>query len=68
MRSNPREYFRMFDAASWRDPGGRLHTLQLVLCKCVDTYVAVKRNQNQICWKWTKVGGRVDRGAGARSC
>ena len=24
------------------------------LCKCVDTYVAVKRNQNQVCWRWRK--------------
>lgn len=25
------------------------------MCKCVDTYVTVKRNQNQICWRWSKV-------------
>jgi hypothetical protein len=53
--SNPREYFRMFESASWRDPAGQLHTLQLALCKCVDTYVEVKHNHNQVCWKWTKV-------------
>jgi hypothetical protein len=26
---------------------------------CLDTYVTVKKNQNQICWKFKKVGGFV---------
>jgi hypothetical protein len=30
-------------------------------CKCVDTYVTVKKNQNQIYWKFQKVGRLVTR-------
>ncbi len=37
------------------EEGGRFAHFELVSCKCVDTYVRVKKNQNQICWKWTKV-------------
>ncbi len=35
--------------------GGNFASYELVSCKCVDTYVRVKKNQNQICWKWCKV-------------
>jgi phosphoethanolamine N-methyltransferase len=49
---NPREYFRIFDAARAARPGGAVAHFELVVCKCVDTYVRVKRNQNQVCWKW----------------
>lgn len=34
---------------------GRYAHFELVYCKCVDTYVRVKQNQNQVCWKWVKV-------------
>lgn len=34
---------------------GRFAHFELVYCKCVDTYVRVKQNQNQVCWKWVKV-------------
>jgi len=34
---------------------GRVAHLELVCCKSVDTYVRVKQNQNQVCWKWRKV-------------
>lgn len=34
---------------------GRFSHFELVYCKCVDTYVRVKQNQNQVCWKWVKV-------------
>ena len=37
------------------EPDGRYSHFELVSCKCVDTYVRVKQNQNQICWKWRKV-------------
>lgn len=33
----------------------QVERFELRFCKCVDTYVQVKRNQNQICWKWVKV-------------
>ena len=36
-------------------PRGRFAHFELVSCKCVDTYVRVKKNQNQICWKLRKV-------------
>lgn len=36
--------------------GGSSEHFELICCKCVDTYVTVKRNQNQICWKFKKVG------------
>lgn len=52
---NPREYFAIFDGVSQELPDGRIAHLELVVCKCVDTYVRVKQNQNQVCWKWRKV-------------
>ena len=39
-----------------RQADGRYARYELVSCKCVDTYVRLKGNQNQICWKWRKVG------------
>ncbi|KAF6264581.1 S-adenosyl-L-methionine-dependent methyltransferase [Scenedesmus sp. NREL 46B-D3] len=53
---NPRDYFAMFDGAELVTGGGASSShLELFCCKCVDTYVTVKRNQNQICWKFHKV-------------
>eukprot|EP00877_Chromochloris_zofingiensis_P011556 jgi/Chrzof1/6654/Cz19g04140.t1 len=52
---NPREYFRILDDVEFVNPDGSISHFELVNCKCVDTYVQVKRNQNQICWKWRKV-------------
>lgn len=46
-RRNPREYFAIFDAATATQPDGRRARFELVSCKCVDTYVRVKHNQNQ---------------------
>ena len=54
---NPREYFAIFDSVQQTLPDGRVAHLELVCCKSVDTYVRVKQNQNQVCWKWTKVIG-----------
>ncbi len=54
---NPREYFRIYDGAEVAAGPGRANWLELVTCKCIDTYVRVKHNQNQICWKWRKVRG-----------
>ena len=44
-------------APSPLQPDGRVAHFELVLCKSVDTYVRVKQNQNQVVWKWKKVGG-----------
>lgn len=54
---NPREYFAIFDSVQQTLPDGRVAHLELVCCKSVDTYVRVKQNQNQVCWKWRKVVG-----------
>lgn len=53
---NPRDYFAIFDKVENMEEDGRFSHFELVSCKCVDTYVRVKHNQNQICWKWRKVG------------
>lgn len=47
---NPREYFRMYDSAAAVEADGRHSHFELCFCKCIDTYVRVKRNQNQIWW------------------
>eukprot|EP00208_Stichococcus_sp_RCC1054_P004429 CAMPEP_0206143654 /NCGR_PEP_ID=MMETSP1473-20131121/21348_1 /ASSEMBLY_ACC=CAM_ASM_001109 /TAXON_ID=1461547 /ORGANISM="Stichococcus sp, Strain RCC1054" /LENGTH=557 /DNA_ID=CAMNT_0053539161 /DNA_START=40 /DNA_END=1714 /DNA_ORIENTATION=+ len=52
---NPRDYFAIFDNTEVDVGGGKFASYELVSCKCVDTYVRVKKNQNQICWKWRKV-------------
>jgi len=59
-RRNPREYFAIFDGTENEEADGRFSHFELVSCKCVDTYVRVKQNQNQICWKWRKVSGGGD--------
>ena len=52
---NPRNYFAIWEATEIEQPDGRFARYELVSCKCVDTYVRLKGNQNQICWKWRKV-------------
>ena len=52
---NPRDYFAIMDAIELREADGRFSHWELISCKCVDTYVRLKKNQNQICWKWRKV-------------
>lgn len=53
---NPRDYFAIFDKAEVVSAdGSSSEHFELINCKCVDTYVTVKKNQNQICWKFRKV-------------
>lgn len=52
---NPRQYFEIFDKVENLEPDGKYSHFELVSCKCVDTYIRVKQNGNQICWKWKKV-------------
>ncbi|KAK9800739.1 hypothetical protein WJX73_003088 [Symbiochloris irregularis] len=52
---NPRQYFHIFDNVEVQQADGQYARFELVSCKCVDTYVRVKQNQNQVCWKWRKV-------------
>ena len=53
---SPKEYFAVVDALEHKEADGRYSHFELISCKCVDTYVRVKKNQSQICWKWRKVG------------
>lgn len=41
-------------AASAPPPSGGSR-LEMVFCHRIDSYVRVKRNTNQLCWKWRKV-------------
>lgn len=52
---NPRQYFEIFDRTRLARADGGYDYFELVVCKSVDTYVKVKQNQNQVCWKWKKV-------------
>jgi 2-polyprenyl-3-methyl-5-hydroxy-6-metoxy-1,4-benzoquinol methylase len=52
---DPRSYFDMFDGARAVVAGGRHARWELVGCRCVEAYVKLKANQNQLCWKWRKV-------------
>ncbi|KAK9831800.1 hypothetical protein WJX74_009654 [Apatococcus lobatus] len=52
---NPRQYFAVYDGLEHTEPDGRQSHFELVSCRCVDTYVQLKGNQNQVCWKWKKV-------------
>lgn len=50
-----RDYFAIWEGSEVRQADGRYARYELVSCRCVDTYVRLKGNQNQICWKWRKV-------------
>ena len=50
-----RDYFAIWEGTEVQQADGRYARYELVSCKCVDTYVRLKGNQNQICWKWRKV-------------
>lgn len=45
---NPRDYFAIFDSVETREADGRFAHFELISCKCVDTYVRIKKNQNQV--------------------
>ena len=60
-RRNPRQYFEIFDKVEYQEPDGQYSHFELISCKCVDTYVRVKQNANQICWKWRKVNAMQPR-------
>ena len=52
---SPKDYFAVVDSLENKEADGRYSHFELISCKCVDTYVRVKKNQSQICWKWKKV-------------
>jgi hypothetical protein len=46
----------MFEKAEMAAADGcSVERFELVSCSTVNTYVTVKQNHNQICWKYTKV-------------
>lgn len=64
---NPREYFAIFDAVSAAEPDGRQARFELVSCRCIDTYVRVKHNQNQARGSPGSLVGRQRVFSGART-
>jgi phosphoethanolamine N-methyltransferase len=52
---DPRAYFDAFDGAEVALEDGSHAHWELVACRCVEAYVRLKANQNQLCWKWRKV-------------
>ncbi|GMH44018.1 hypothetical protein BSKO_11952 [Bryopsis sp. KO-2023] len=52
---DPNSYFCIFDKVSWTDSKGRKFRFELVNARCVETYVRIKQNHNQIAFKWKKV-------------
>lgn len=51
----PQDYFALFDGAEATMADGRIACFKLEFCKSLDSYVELKHNQNQLCWKLTKV-------------
>ena len=45
---NPRDYFKIFDNIAEAAENGKVAHFELLVCKSVDTYVRVKKNQNQV--------------------
>lgn len=58
----PRFYTKVFKECQMQDGSGNSYELSLVGCKCIGAYVRNKKNQNQICWLWQKVGSDDDKG------
>lgn len=52
---DPNDYFCIFDKVVWTDSKGRKFRFELVNARCVETYVKIKKNQNQLTFKWKKV-------------
>lgn len=55
MIRDPNEYFQILDRTLCLSDGGLKYKFDLVHAHCVETYVKLKKNQNQIAWKWKKV-------------
>ncbi|KAL0415745.1 UNVERIFIED_CONTAM: Phosphoethanolamine N-methyltransferase 1 [Sesamum latifolium] len=58
----PRYYTKVFKECHSYDNAGNSFELSLMSCKCIGAYVKNKKNQNQICWIWQKIGSDDDRG------
>eukprot|EP00193_Tetraselmis_chui_P011354 CAMPEP_0177775812 /NCGR_PEP_ID=MMETSP0491_2-20121128/14337_1 /TAXON_ID=63592 /ORGANISM="Tetraselmis chuii, Strain PLY429" /LENGTH=522 /DNA_ID=CAMNT_0019294477 /DNA_START=141 /DNA_END=1710 /DNA_ORIENTATION=- len=51
----PQEYFALFDAAEATLSDGKIGSFKFEFCRSIDSYVKLKHNQYQLCWKLTKV-------------
>ena len=60
---DPRDYFILFDGVEIAEPCGGYAHYELISCRCVNAYIRLKGNQNQLCWKWRKVVTRERRPA-----
>ncbi|KAJ8564467.1 hypothetical protein K7X08_000927 [Anisodus acutangulus] len=58
----PSFYTKVFRECHVNDGNGKSFELSLAGCKCIEAYVRNKKNQNQICWMWQKVGFEDDMG------
>ncbi|EYU33965.1 hypothetical protein ABFS83_09G056000 [Erythranthe nasuta] len=58
----PRFYTKVFKECHSHENSGNSFELALMGCKCIGAYVKNKKNQNQICWMWQKVGSDDDKG------
>mmetsp|Transcript_16946 Transcript_16946/g.42532 ORF Transcript_16946/g.42532 Transcript_16946/m.42532 type:complete len:492 (-) Transcript_16946:154-1629(-) len=63
----PQDYFALFDGAEATMADGRIACFKLEFCKSLDSYVELKHNQNQLCWKLTKVVSDVKTEAAFRN-
>ncbi|KAI3910403.1 hypothetical protein MKX01_034797 [Papaver californicum] len=52
----PRFYTKIFKDCQMLEGSGDSFELSLLSCKCIGAYVRSKKNQNQICWLFQKVG------------
>ncbi|CAN4100295.1 unnamed protein product [Withania somnifera] len=57
-----RFYMKVFQECNLREDSGKSYELSLMGYKCIETYVKIKRNQNEICWIWQKVRSEGDKG------
>ncbi|XP_060205454.1 phosphoethanolamine N-methyltransferase 2-like isoform X1 [Lycium barbarum] len=57
---DPSFYTKVFRECHVNAGNGKSFELSLAGCKCIGAYVRNKKNQNQICWTWQKVGSEND--------
>ncbi|RZC61268.1 hypothetical protein C5167_023026, partial [Papaver somniferum] len=57
----PRFYTKIFKDCQMHEESGDSFELSLLSCKCIGAYVRSKKNQNQICWLFQKVGSDKDK-------
>ncbi|PUZ55228.1 hypothetical protein GQ55_5G195300 [Panicum hallii var. hallii] len=58
----PRFYTKVFKECQAFNQDGTSFKLSLVTFKCIEAYVDIKKDQNQICWLWKKVNSSEDGG------